>query len=102
MPKTKTLKKKITKAIDAPSLMPKFSVTLTLGNQTYRGEGETAIDALQAVPKPVKLSGKGVFFMTDGERKTREVLMYPVRLRRLFYGKLSQQIQLKSLTMGMK
>lgn len=81
---------------------PNFSITLNIGGQVYKGEGASALEALQSIPKPAKMSGKGVFFMTDGVKSTREVLMYPLRLRRLFYGKLSQIIQLKSLCLGMK
>lgn len=97
--KEKTTKKK--KEV-SDEVKPKFSITLTINSIVFKGEGETPLDALQAVPKPQKMMGKGVFFMTDGTRKTREVLMYPLRLRRLFYGKLSQELQLKSLCMGMK
>ena len=79
-----------------------YLVTLSIGDKVYKGKGETALEALQAIPKPLKLSGKGVFHMTDGEKETREILMYPLRLRRLFHGKLSQVIQLKSLCSGMK
>ena len=78
-----------------------ISITLNIGGQIYVGEGETAIDALQAVPKPVKIMAKGVFTVSDGVKK-KEVLMLPFRLRRLFYNKLYQVIQLKSLCMGMK
>lgn len=98
--KTKTTKKKVHTYPEETK--PNFSITLTIGADVYKGVGETALDALQAVPKPAKMSGKGIFFMTDGVKKTAEVLMYPLRLRRLFYGKISQQIQLKSLCMGLK
>ena len=80
---------------------PNFSITLTLGDQVFKGKGETALDALQSIPKPVKLMSKGTFFMTDGVKEF-ETLMYPIRLRRLFYSKLSQQIQLKTLCQWMK
>lgn len=90
--------KKTTKKKDEPS----YSITLKIGDKTYQGKGETALDALQTIPKPLKIMNKGTFFMTDGVKKTAEVLMYPLRLRRLFHNKLSQQIQLKSLCTGMK
>ena len=91
----KSTKKKIREA------SPNFSITLNVGGQVYKGKGETALDALQAIPKPIKLMSKGTFFITDGAKKF-ETLMYPIRLRRLFYSKLAQQIQLKTLCQGMK
>jgi hypothetical protein len=95
---TKTIKKSKTLG----EVKPKFSITLRIGNDTYHGEGETALEALQAIPKPAKMMNKGTFVMTDGVKKTNPVLMYPLRLRRLFYGKLAQAVQLKSLCLAMK
>lgn len=79
-----------------------FSITLNIAGQVYKGEGDTPLAALQSIPKPGKISSKGIFVITDGVKKSREVLMLPLRLRRLFFNKVYQQIQLKSLCMGMK
>lgn len=96
-------KKTITKEKkESKEVQPNFSITLKINDQVYKGEGSTALEALQSIEKPAKMMGKGVFFMTDGEKSTKEVLMYPLRLRRLFYGKTAQVIQIKSLCMGMK
>lgn len=94
----KTTTKKVKQSEESRS---NFSVTITMGTDVYKGEGETALAALSVIPKPVKIMAKGVVRITDGE-KVKEVLMYPLRLRRLFYNKLFQEIQLKSLCMGMK
>lgn len=98
------MKKTTAKKVKEKSIeeTPTFSVTLKLGNEVYEGHGATALEALQSVPKPLKMSGKGIVVMTEGMKSTREILMYPLRLRRLFYGKISQQIQLKSLCLGLK
>ena len=87
--KTKTTKK------------PEYSITLTIGDDVYNGTGETALEALQSIPKPLKIMNKVVFSITDGVKK-REVLMWPLRAKRLFYNKLFQEIQLKALCSGMK
>lgn len=91
MPK-KTIKKNETKD---------FSITLTMGSDVYQGSGVTALEALTSMPKPVKIMSKGILRI-EGNGKKKEIFMYPVRLRRLFYNKLFQQIQLKSLLMFMK
>ena len=78
-----------------------YSISLKLGSDEYTSKGETAQEALVALKRPNKLMMKGVLTITDGVKK-REVLMYPQRLKRLFYNKTFQGIQAKVLTAGMK
>lgn len=78
-----------------------FSITLTIGKDIYQGTGKTALEALQSLPKPDKLTGKGVV-RVENEGKFKEILMIPLRLRRLFYNKIFQEIQVKWLTSGLK
>ena len=97
----KITKKKVSPQVASGWTDSNYKVTVTIGADVYQGQGASPFLALSSVPKPLKIMHKGVFTITDGEKK-REVLMLPVRLRRLFYNKLYQQIQLKSLCMGMK
>lgn len=98
----KTPKKRVKKAVEPDtSATPKFLITLKLADKTYLGQGETSLEALQAIPKPLKIVSKGTLCI-EAEGKRKEILMYPVRLKRLFYNKLFQEIQLKSLVMFMK
>lgn len=78
-----------------------FSITLTIGKDIYQGTGKTALEALQSLPKPAKIMSKGVV-RVENEGKFKEILMIPLRLRRLFYNKLFQEIQVKWLTSGLK
>lgn len=98
----KTTKTKLKLENKVEEVKPNFSITLKIGNEVFKGQGQTALDALQAIPRPLKILEKGTFQITDGVKSSREVFMLPIRLRRLFYGKLSQQIQLKSLCYGMR
>ena len=77
-----------------------FSITLTLGDETLRGSGATALEALQALPVPSKIVGKGFLTITNGLLKKEQMLM-PVRLKRLFWPN-AQAIQAKYLTLGLK
>jgi hypothetical protein len=80
---------------------PQFSIKLTIADKVYQGKGETALDALQTLPKPEKIMYKGTLELFDGE-KTKSILLYPIRLKRLFYNKYFQSIQIKQLIAGMK
>lgn len=78
-----------------------FNITLTVGKDVYNGSGKTALEALQSLPKPEKIMSKGLV-RVENEGKSKEVLMFPIRLRRLFYNKLFQEIQIKWLMSGLK
>lgn len=78
-----------------------FSITLTMGGVSTTGSGKTALEALTSLPRPLKITSKGEILITDGEKKNL-VLMYPIRLKRLFFNKLFQEFQVKNLCMGMK
>ncbi len=90
----KTPKKSIEKSKE-------FAITVKMGNDVYSGTGETALEALASMPKPLKIMAKGVVLI-EHEGKKKEILMFPLRLRRLFYNKLFQEIQVKWLVMGLK
>jgi hypothetical protein len=78
-----------------------FIVSLKLGDKTFEGTGKTALAALSAMPKPDKIVSKGILTISQGDAK-RELLLWPIRLKRLFYSPTYQAIQAKYLTMGLK
>lgn len=73
-----------------------YTITLTLGDKTIEGSGETALEAIRAIPVPVKIFTKGILKITDGVKKAEQVLIVP-RVRRLFYP-LMQPIIAKQLS----
>jgi hypothetical protein len=80
---------------------PAFSISLTLGDKNYTSSGTTALEALIALKHPEKIMGKGVVTLTQGD-KTKTLLFYPQRLKRLFYNSKLQAIQAKQLAMLLK
>lgn len=78
-----------------------YSVTIKTNHDTYKGKGETAVEALRSIPKPFKVMWRGTVTISDGKKKA-ETLMYPVRLRRLFYNKMFQEICMNKLCTLMK
>lgn len=79
----------------------KYSVIIKTNHDTYEGTGETAVEALRSIPKPLKVMWRAMVSVTYGKKKI-ETLMYPVRLKRLFYNKMFQEIHMKKLCMLMK
>lgn len=75
-----------------------FVITLKIGQEIYRGSGVTAMEALENLPKPQKILLKGIVTVEKGEKK-REQIMYPVRLRRLFWP-IARYTQAKLLAFG--
>lgn len=96
MARPKSTKKKIVKTKQS-----EFVFTLALGKDIYQGTGKTALEALLALPKPAKLTAKGILTISEGEKK-KEIMMMPPRLRRLFYHPTFQAIQIKGLVLGMR
>jgi len=81
--------------------MAKYSVTIKTNHETFKGKGDTAIEALRSIPKPFKVMWEAVVTLEKDNKKS-EVLMYPTRLRRLFYNKMFQEIQMNKLCTIMK
>lgn len=82
-------------------LKEKFEISLQLGDETYEAKGATIEEALKNLPRPDKIMTKGVLTVKHGNALRIE-MMFPTRLKRLFYNKLFQQIQAKNLTIGLK
>jgi hypothetical protein len=79
----------------------KYSITIKTNHDTYKGVGKTPVEALRSIPKPFKVMWRATVTLTDGEKKV-ETLMYPVRLKRLFYNKMFQEICMNKLCTIMK
>jgi hypothetical protein len=79
-----------------------FSITLQLGNKTYKSSGATPTEALGALPKPNKIMAKGVVTVTAGKVK-KELLLPPVKVKPLFYNSSGvQEVKAKQLFSLMK
>lgn len=76
-------------------------MTIKTNHDIYKGKGETAVEALRSIPKPFKVMWRGTVTLDDGEKKS-QTLMYPTRLRRLFYNKMFQEIIMTKLCTIMK
>lgn len=63
---------------------PVYSLSLKLGDTVLKGSGETVLEALRAIKKPVKITTKSVLSLTKGEKKHSRVLTIPLA-KRLFY-----------------
>lgn len=73
---------------------------LVMGDKVIDGEGETALEALQAMPIPDKVMAKGILTITN-EGKKKEILFNVQKLRRMFYPS-AQPILIKWLAAGLK
>lgn len=79
-----------------------YSLTLKLGNDVYKGEGETMLAALQSLQKPAKIMLKGILTVRVGE-KTREIVLLPIKVKQLFFTSAGMQaVKAKQLAMCMK
>ena len=88
----------IKKAIKAKADTVKISIKL--GNLIIKGEGATALEALQSIPVPNKITTKGILIISQGTKK-KELLYTIPKLKRLFYPK-AQPIIIKWLAMLLK
>ena len=79
---------------------PPYSITLQLADKTFKGQGESVAEALISMPKPEKIMAKGIVTVANGSLK-KQILMYPMRLKRLFYNKHFLVIQAKNLSIGL-
>lgn len=69
-----------------------------MGDKIVKGKGKTALEALQSLPRPVKIFNKGIVTFTNGENSRTQVLM-PIALKRLWY-KVTQPMLAKRFELG--
>ena len=93
--------KKVKKIKAVPTgIVETVKISIKLGNVIIGGEGATALEALQSIPVPNKITTKGILTISQGQKKKE--LLYPIpKLKRLFYPK-TQPIIIKWLAMLLK
>lgn len=64
--------------------VPDFTVTLQLDKTTLEGKGNTVLEALRKIKKPVKITTKSILTITKGDKKHSRGLTIPLA-KRLFY-----------------
>ncbi len=79
---------------------PKYAISLTIGDKTFKGSGLTPLEALQVIPSPSKIITKGFLTISYGKLK-KEMFFPPSKLKRLFYPNF-QPIIAKTLGMGLR
>jgi hypothetical protein len=77
-----------------------YVISLTLGDVTHTGEGDTLLEALESIKKPVKIISKGKFTVTNGEKSLERTLM-PVKIKRLFMP-ITQFYQARAFSLLLK
>ena len=77
----KTTKRKPKPYVDTKS---PYVVSLNLAGTVIEGKGETILDALRSMKKPVKITTKSVLTVTDGVKSHTRPLTIPLA-NRLFY-----------------
>ena len=77
-----------------------YSFSITFGKDIFSGSGDTALEALQSTPLPIKIISKGTISLTDGTKSMSQTWQ-PVKIKRLFFP-LSQALLAKQLSYLMK
>ena len=78
-----------------------FSISLKIGDKLYESKGATVLDALSSLQHPEKIMLKGILTLRHGAF-ARTQMLFPPRLKRLFYNRRFQEIQAKYLAIGLK
>jgi len=78
---------------------PNYKFHLDLCGQIFEGTGSTSLEALQAVPVPLKITTKGTLTITHGDKSKTLILLIP-KIKRLFYPNF-QSVIIKHLVYGL-
>lgn len=76
-----------------------FKIRVTVNGQVYEGNGETMVEAVQSVPRPSKVSTKGIVSVQYGD-KSKQMVFTPMRLRK-FFQPISKHVMAKFLSYGL-
>ncbi len=79
---------------------PAFHVSLQLDKTLLEGKGATMLEAIRAIPKPVKITTKSVLTIIKGDKKHSRPLTIPLAQRLFRYG--FQPIQARNLEILLK
>ncbi len=87
--------------MDAPAAKEAtpYHLTITFGNEVYQSEAPTLLEALQSLPRPLKITTKARLVLSYGERN-KEFLYMPMMAKRLFYP-LAQPRIVKTMLFGL-
>ena len=83
-----------------PKKKVKYNITITMGDKVLKGSGTTALEALQSIKRPDKITQKSVFVISQG-KLTKTMFFTVQRLKRIFYPKF-QSILIKWLAAGLR
>ena len=67
-----------------------YKISMIFGDKVSEGKGETALEALQAIPNPIKITTKMLLKIKNGKRQWEGMFM-PHRARR-FFQPLAQKV----------
>lgn len=97
----KTAKKR-TKKTPPPEgdTLKDYSITLVLGDKVFTSHAATIAKALRSLPRPVKITTKGVLTL-EGDGRRFERLFRPQELRR-FLWPVSSEINAKIISVALK
>lgn len=71
------------KKIKAPQEKTEVKVSLKFGTTTLEGKGETIVEALSKIEKPVKITSKSLFTVSNGDKTHSRPMTIP-QAKRLF------------------
>lgn len=90
-------KKKVSKKEDINN---EYTFTLKIADSVFTSSNESPEEALHNLPKPLKISHKGVLTVEQGGKK-KELLLNVEKMKRLYYP-LAQKFLLKYLIRDLK
>ena len=61
-----------------------YTISFKFADKEYKGKGQTMLDALLALPMPLKIMSKTVVTISDGV-SSYDIDFQPVKLKRLFW-----------------
>ena len=77
-----------------------YYITVSVGGKTIKGSGSTALEALQSLERPTKISSKAFFKVTKGDKST-ELMFMPAKSKFLFYP-MAQMLWAKKFDLLLK
>lgn len=77
-----------------------YSISLDFAGKVISAKGATLLEALRAIPKPVKITTKSILTVSKGDKKHSRSLTVPLA-KRLFYPAF-QFLQAKNLELLLK
>jgi len=97
-------RKKIIKKVSAvkKEKVPKFSLSLNLGELHYKAKGESVVEAMEKLNVDrFKIRGFGIFILKSGNKKA-ELKYTPFQIRRILVNKIAALIFEKRILMMLK